>query len=393
MSTFDAPAAGRARLSFLAGGLLLIASFAPLTGGLLQFSALYGVRWPSRAVRLAELGHVAAAVAVFFWLSWVVIARTTLDRTGPRRRLLHRGAAVVSGALAIYTAAPGTGSLLLGRAVFGCVVAWLALEVCRAQGLDLDKGVGTSAVYRGRAQVWNITQWSMAACAVGAGVTYVLQEAFRRFDMVNVPVMEGDQLSTLGLFGLGDLVFAVVWAVAIEDVVIVAAVTALLTAARWSSWQIYAVVCVIEVVIHGYFGVPAIGMALYAAGRVWLYRRYGRFIPLLVGHMAVDLWGGMTMQLPVIYRLMAAVVLLPVLSLIDRWVQDPATTPSDSPPLPPARTLPHPQGTSSGGDVVLAPQRRGRGFPVTLTRAAPDRREPDVAARSATPSTDEVFHA
>lgn len=392
MSTFDAPAAGRARLSLLAGGLLLIASFAPLTGGLLQFSALYGVRWPSRAVRLAELGHVVAAVALFFWLSWVVIARTTLDRTGPRRRLLQRGAAVVSGALAIYTAAPGTGSFALGRAVFGCVVAWLALEVCRAQGLDLDKGVGASAVPRGHAQVWEITQWSMAACAVGGGVTYVLQEAFRRIDTVNVPVVEGDQLATLGLSGVGDLVFAVVWAVAIEDVVMVAAVTALLTAARWPSWQIYSVVCVIEVVIHGYFGVPAIGMALYAAGRVWLYRRYGRLIPLLVGHVAVDLWGGM--QLPLIYRLMAAVALLPVLSLIDRWVEGPAADEaSDPPPLPPARTLPHPQGTSSGGDVVLVPQRRGRGFPFALTRAAPDRREPDVAARSATPSTDEVFHA
>ncbi|NBE51183.1 hypothetical protein [Streptomyces boluensis] len=240
----------------------------------------------------------------------------------------------------------------MGKAIFGCVVAWLALEVCRAQGLNLDKGPGAVAVPRGRAQVWTVVKYTFLACAVGGAATMLLQQAFRLLDTAAVPVMKVDQLSTLGLSSPSDLVFAAVWAVAIEDVVIVAAVIALLTAARRPSWEIYATVCVIEVVLHGYFGLPAVGMALYAAGRVWLYQRYGRLVPLLIGHFAADLWGGVIMPLPLSHRLVAVVVLLIPLLLIERWVQDPAAAEaSDSPVLPPARTAqaegsgPHPAAT------------------------------------------------
>jgi hypothetical protein len=92
--------------------------------------------------------------------------------------------------------------------------------------------------------------------------------------------------------------------VAIEDVVIVAATTALLTAVRRPAWQVYTLVCVPEVLLHAYFGLPAIGMILFAAGRVWLYRQYGRLLPFMVAHFVFDVVGGSFQLLPIpfLYR-------------------------------------------------------------------------------------------
>lgn len=117
--------------------------------------------------------------------------------------------------------------------------------------------------------------------------------------------MKGGQMATLGVDNIGTLAIGLVSTVALEDVVIVAATIALLTAVRRPAWQIYTLVCVPEVLLHAYLGLPAIGMLVFAAGRVWLYRRYGRLLPFMAAHFTFDLVGGglMLMQgLPFWYR-------------------------------------------------------------------------------------------
>jgi hypothetical protein len=66
-------------------------------------------------------------------------------------------------------------------------------------------------------------------------------------------------------------------------------VTALLTAARRPVWQIYAVSCGLELAVHAYLGLPGLLMLAWAVCRIRLYRRYGRLIPLAIGHALWDL--------------------------------------------------------------------------------------------------------
>ncbi|MEU6230528.1 hypothetical protein [Streptomyces sp. NPDC047042] len=284
-------------------GLLLLASLLPLASATAMVSAMYGVPWGRREALVLVIAQAGAAVVVFFWLAWRVIARTPLDRVSQRRRLLQRGAAVACAIVAMYTAATPLSVLRadLGKAVFGCVLAWLALEVCRDHDVLVGTGLPTTATQR--LHEWKIAGNTLYACGVGALTVTVLTLLGRWFGIDGVPAMQGDQLSALGIGRFSSLALSVVWAVAIEDVVIVAATTALLAAIHRPAWQIYTLVCVLEVALHAYMGLPAIGMTLYGAGRVWLYLRHRRLIPLMAGHAAFDLTFGPFMLLPFSYRI------------------------------------------------------------------------------------------
>lgn len=287
-------------------GLLILACFRPLVIGVLQVAQMYGVVWAPHDLRWVRPCQFAIGTVVFFWLSWLVTARTTLHHVSRRRRLVERGAAVACGAVAMYTAAPTSDAVQRGAvlAVFGCTVAWLALEVCRAHAASPSTRFPATAAERLRD--WRIADAALLACMAGGGLSMLLLVLLRWIDIDGVPVMEGSQLSALGLDNVAVLGLTVVWTVAIEDIVIVAATTALLTAIRRPAWEIYTLVCLTEVLLHAYLGLPAIGMALYAAGRVWLYRRYQRLLPLMAGHAALDL-SAPVQWLPVIYRPMSVI--------------------------------------------------------------------------------------
>ncbi|MDX3457095.1 hypothetical protein PV396_34950 [Streptomyces sp. ME02-8801-2C] len=112
----------------------------------------------------------------------------------------------------------------LGLAVFGCVVAWLALEVCRDHGVPLGTGLPATATQR--LHDWKITTNAFYACGFGALSATALTLLVRWTGIDGVPVMKGDQLSALGVSRLTNLGLSVVRTVAIEDVVIVAATVA-----------------------------------------------------------------------------------------------------------------------------------------------------------------------
>ncbi|WP_405969108.1 hypothetical protein OG496_00855 [Streptomyces sp. NBC_00988] len=156
--------------------------------------------------------------------------------------------------------------------------------------------------------------------------------------------MKSGQMSAFGIDNLGTLTISAVSTVAFEDVVLVAAATALLTAVRRPAWQIYTLVCVPEVPLHAYLGLPAIGMLLLAAGRVWLYRQYGRLLPVMAAHFTFDLVGGCLMLihgLPFYYRPLLA----PPLGVAVSWTG--ARLAKTAKPVDP--DSPSPSTTSDGG--------------------------------------------
>ena len=124
---------------------------------------------------------------------------------------------------------------------------------------------------------WQISITVLYVC-IGGGVLSFLLVHLIRWTGADVPVMKGGQMATLGVDNFGTLAIGLVSTVALEDVVIVATTTALLTAVRRPAWQIYTLVCIPEVLLHAYLGLPSIGMLVFAAGRVWLYRQYGRLL-------------------------------------------------------------------------------------------------------------------
>lgn len=253
------------RVAIHVAGLLLIACYRPLASGVVAVCAMYDVRWSRQGVLWLALGQLAVAIVVFFWLTWLVIARTTLNRVPNRSRLWQRGATVLAAATVVYLSAPVVDSSMqtVGLMVFGCGVAWLAVEVARSHGVPL--GARPPATPSQRFHDWTTARNTFFVCLAGGASTSLLVLLVHWAAIDGIPVIQGGQLSALGIGSTGVLALKVMWALAIEDVVIVAATTALLTALRRPAWEIYTLICLFEVVLHAYFGLPAIGMALYAA--------------------------------------------------------------------------------------------------------------------------------
>ncbi|MFJ6901510.1 hypothetical protein [Streptomyces hokutonensis] len=338
-------------------GLLLLACYFPLAVTAVTSGHLYGLSLSlTTRTRYAVIyGQFSVATVVFWWLCWLVFTRTLLSRVTPRQRLLQRGAAVLAGAAGMYAAVPFSiaHAQVVGHAVFGCVMAWLALEVCRAHRVSLRTTLPRTAVERLRD--WQITITVLYVCVVGGVLSFLLVHLIR-WTGAGVPVMKGGQMATLGVDNVGTLAIGLVSTVALEDVVIVAATTALLTAIRRPAWQIYTLVCIPEVLLHAYLGLPAIGMLVFAAGRVWLYRRYGRLLPLMAAHFTFDLVGGglMLLQgLPFWYR--PALGLL--FSLVVSWAENRLKKAAKS-----ARSDEQPQPATPDGD---SPQPSGHPDPVS----------------------------
>jgi hypothetical protein len=127
---------------------------------------------------------------------------------------------------------------------------------------------------------------SLGVCAaVGYGMYYVQLAVWR----AGLALPVGDQGEALGVTGSWQLVPMVLRTLIGEDLILLAVVTALLTAARRPVWQVYVVSCGLELAVHAYLGLPGLLMLVWAVCRIRLYRRYGRLIPLAIGHAIWDL--------------------------------------------------------------------------------------------------------
>ncbi|MER5985782.1 hypothetical protein [Streptomyces sp. NPDC001787] len=311
-------------------GLLALASCSSVGVGVLDVLSLLGANRAPGAYRHVLMAQLVAACLTSLWLLWAVAVRARGGQLPPVRRWFQCGAAAACGVIATVAAVPSLETGQLGPALFAVAVAWLALEVTRARRVALDLTLGTKAA-PGQHRTWHVVGGTVVACVAGAVVMGVSANILRLLDAGGtVPVMAGSQLSALGIGGAGDLVLTVLRAALLEDLVVVAAGSTLLTAANRPTWQIYTTICTLEVLLHAYLGAPALAMALYAAGRLWLFRRYALVTPMMIGHAGYDLLGGLFLSLSVRYRLLITLPCLAAFLLARRITQRRAE--SDTPP-------------------------------------------------------------
>lgn len=105
----------------------------------------------------------------------------------------------------------------------------------------------------------------------------------------------GDQAAAMRIGS--DLEFAAgaLAAGAREEVPLLALVAAVMTAARRPNWQILAAVCVIRVIPHLYFGLPAIVVIVFAVFSLRVWQSSRRIGPIIAGRTicnAVTVFGG-----------------------------------------------------------------------------------------------------
>jgi hypothetical protein len=268
-------------------GLLLLLCWKSASGSLMYLGEVCGVRWPPLVPAVVDGGQILAALGASVWLMVRVTSRVPLHGGGGRAIVLRCAAATV-GLTAVSTAVTGAGRLPEATAHIA-VLLWLSLEVCRRHGItpaQLGICPPGARTPRGRARAVYVAAASLGLCAAVGYSMYDVQLAVWRAGLA-LPV--GDQSEALGVTGSWQLVPMVLRTLIGEDLILLAVVTALLTAARRPVWQIYAVSCGLELAVHAYLGLPGLLMLVWAVCRIRLYRRYGRLIPLALGHAAWDL--------------------------------------------------------------------------------------------------------
>ncbi|MEE1764395.1 CPBP family glutamic-type intramembrane protease [Streptomyces sp. SP18BB07] len=265
-----------------AGGLLALASCMSVA------QAVTTVNASNAAERFADAVRFGAVLVVAVWMAWVLAGR--MPHILPRQRLVYRLLVALGGTAFVYTTTPSSSVLAmnLGTAVYGCTLAWLAIEVCRKHGCPTRPGFRVANVEQ-RAQTWRVTSWAFLICLAGAVLGSSIEQALRYVGLEGAWAVGLDQRAALNADDPAAVALKFVATVAIEEIVIVAATATLLAAARRPAWQIYSSICLIEALLHAYMGLAAVAMAAFAAGHVWLYRRYGTFLPLVIGHATYNL--------------------------------------------------------------------------------------------------------
>lgn len=85
----------------------------------------------------------------------------------------------------------------------------------------------------------------------------------------------------------------------VEEVVVVAFLCDRLRRLGWSWWLVAVTSAVVRASYHLYQGIgPAVGNLVMGLVFVWLYRRGGRLMPLLIAHALLDTVGFLAPQLP-----------------------------------------------------------------------------------------------
>ncbi|WP_371792993.1 hypothetical protein OG285_32190 [Streptomyces sp. NBC_01471] len=360
--------------------LLLIACFTPLGAALAAFVQMLGVQDP-RVWTLLAYGELVLSFAKLIWLGWLVICRTVSYRRHHAWRVCQRWLAVAAGASAVLLSAPGAGHPYIQPAAATVSLAWLALEVCARHGITAHR-LGIAApehrTHTSRVSAWEAGQSAMMVCVAGGGLATALASVMLYFDWG--PVMQTSQLTAIGVTSPWQVIIAVPATVVLEDLVMVGATTALLSAARRPAWEIYTLICGLEVVAHLYMGLPGLGMLAFAAGRVYLYRRWHRLTPLAVAHACFDTLTLFLMPLPFLtVRVPVGIAIAVLVGLFERYVvnrrrtaSEPATGPSEEPG---ASTPEQAHGEGSAKSELVPTGLDGRHETLSSVTSAPGGRD------------------
>ncbi|MFJ2217655.1 type II CAAX prenyl endopeptidase Rce1 family protein [Streptomyces sp. NPDC101062] len=331
-------------------GLLLLLSWDSVAASLMALGTLCGINWTPQAYTLVNSGQVLAAVGASAWLITLVAIRT-LHSSSQSRAAAQIDAAFIVGTAGLYTAPDAL--------VFICVLLWLALEICWRHGTTLSNlGITPAPGARttsGRARTCRVLYLSLLICA-GASLGMTQLNLTVSATGLALPVRQASQISAFDVTNEWQMIPFVARTLIAEDLILVAVVTALLTAARRPVWQIYAISSTLTLLTHAYLGVPALATVAYAAARIWLYRRHGRLIPMALGH---GLWDtAVFILLPGTGILITCTV--GAVAFLIEWVLTPkppkGSAPSATPPTA-ARPLPLPAGETTRPTRVDAQDR------------------------------------
>ncbi|MFE4829903.1 hypothetical protein [Streptomyces sp. NPDC056672] len=275
--------------------LLLIALLRPAGHSLLYFAETYGLASSSVRTGLdtVNAAHALLLAVVPLWLTALVVRRTR-DAGLLQQRVL-RCAAAVTGSAALWTVIPwlpNPSSQTLEVTAFSVALAWLALEVCLRHGITAEH-LGIRPLRQrtaaGRRAENASDRLTLAIFLLNAAamdlVARGLWEAGIRLPQPPDSVQELAKWTSAW-----DLAATVLRAVVIEDLVVIAAVSALLAVARRPAWHVYAIAAGAGIALHAHFGLLALCMLPYTLYRVRIYRRYGLLLSLVVIHVFWDVF-------------------------------------------------------------------------------------------------------
>ncbi|MCA1220053.1 CPBP family intramembrane metalloprotease [Streptomyces sp. 8L] len=246
-------------------------------------------------VKAFSVGTMLVGIYVALRLCYLVVAHTPFRKSARVRRIVLRLVAIALAIVTIVGQSPvAVRDPLLSMWAFYVAIGWLSVETCRYHGIG-PTALGLSVrLSHDPASRKTATRLTLVGMVAGTALTNGLLWGLRLTGTDSfLPVMAGSQAHTLQLTSLGSVLLTPAGAVVMEDLVVVGATTALLTAARRPPWVIYLLITVIEVALHGYYGLPAIGMAIYAVLRTMAYQRTRQLLVMIGIHAAWDLVGGL----------------------------------------------------------------------------------------------------
>ncbi|MER8009683.1 hypothetical protein [Streptomyces sp. NPDC094149] len=227
---------------------------------------------------VAEVDFTFLCVALA-WLATALVCRGT--DTSTRRRMGRYVLVALGGVVFLHTAASGASAQR--DVAYGMVLAWLAWEVCRANGVALRASFAVATPEQ-RRTTWTITSAALTVCLFGGVASAFGRQLLTLAGFDSWLVVGMDQDVALKAATPLALAWMSVMTVLVEQVVLIGAVSRLLAAAGHPAWQIYAIIGAVETLLHGYMGLAALAMGSYAAGHLWIYRRYQAVAPLAAGH-------------------------------------------------------------------------------------------------------------
>ncbi|MCZ1012225.1 CPBP family glutamic-type intramembrane protease [Streptomyces lydicus] len=146
----------------------------------------------------------------------------------------------------------------------------------------LPPGASTA---RGRAQAVAVG----ATVGLAAVITIALVNTLPTFLPGANSAHGGSQAHFLGWENVWFQAANVVLTGVVEDVVIVGAIASLMAMARRPAWEMYALSLTLEVAMHLYLGIPAVGISLVATVSLALYRHTGRLTSIVIAHITYDM--------------------------------------------------------------------------------------------------------
>jgi hypothetical protein len=151
--------------------------------------------------------------------------------------------------------------------------------------------------------------WATLALIVGAIVTTALASSGFPFGPNNNAYL------TYGLF-------SAVNAGIVEETVVLAFVAVTLSQANRSWHEIILVALLLRISYHIYYGPGAIGILVWAAVFLWLFRRTNSIVPMIIVHIGWDTFGFLAHRWPGVGAIEGAVILILFVTAPILWLSD-----------------------------------------------------------------------